>query len=133
MQLNALFRLAFATAPPHGLTLLHRVTRRLIMQKAHGHTVRRRLPSTSYSAPIACRHTVSGSISLSSLESFSPFPHGTCPLSVASEYLALGGGPPGFLQDFSGPVVLWNSVRREHFLSSTGLSPSTVGLSRPFD
>jgi hypothetical protein len=39
MQLNALLRLAFATATPHGLTLLHRVTRRLIMQKAHGYTV----------------------------------------------------------------------------------------------
>src|SRR5919197_798322 len=30
---RALFRLAFATAPPHGLTWLRRVTRRPIMQK----------------------------------------------------------------------------------------------------
>ena len=34
---NALFRLAFATATPHGLTLPHTVTRRLILQKARGH------------------------------------------------------------------------------------------------
>ena len=35
----ALFRLAFASAPPrNGLTLLQTVTRRIIMQKARGHT-----------------------------------------------------------------------------------------------
>ncbi len=35
----ALFRLAFASAPPrNGLTLLQTVTRRFIMQKARGHT-----------------------------------------------------------------------------------------------
>ena len=35
----ALFRLAFATASPNGLTLLQKATRRLIKQKARGHTV----------------------------------------------------------------------------------------------
>ena len=34
----ALFRLAFATATPHGLTSPHTVTRRLILQKARRHT-----------------------------------------------------------------------------------------------
>ena len=34
----ALLRLAFATATPNGLTLLNKVTRRLIMQKVRGHT-----------------------------------------------------------------------------------------------
>src|SRR3984893_4979281 len=44
-DLDALFRLAFATATPHGLTLPHTVTRRLILQKARGHfTSARRLP-----------------------------------------------------------------------------------------
>ncbi len=38
-NLVALFRLAFASAPPrNGLTLLQTVTRRFIMQKARGHT-----------------------------------------------------------------------------------------------
>ena len=37
---------------------------------------------------------------------FSPFPHGTGPLSVTREYLGLGGGPPRFTRDFSGPVLL---------------------------
>jgi hypothetical protein len=34
MRLNALFRLAFAPASHHWLTLPHTVTRRLILQKA---------------------------------------------------------------------------------------------------
>src|SRR5919204_635604 len=34
---NALFRLAFATAPPPGLTSPHTTTRRLILQKARHH------------------------------------------------------------------------------------------------
>ena len=37
---------------------------------------------------------------------FSPFPHGTCSLSVIREYLGLPGGPGRFTQDFSGPVLL---------------------------
>src|SRR5207244_12157053 len=36
-KLGALFRLAFATAPPHGLTSPHTITRRLILQKARHH------------------------------------------------------------------------------------------------
>src|ERR1700744_2308535 len=37
---------------------------------------------------------------------FSPFPHGTCSLSVTREYLGLGGGPPRFTRNFSGSVLL---------------------------
>src|SRR5215469_2621806 len=55
----ALFRLAFATATPHGLTLPRTVTRRLILQKARGHFTH---PEGCY-APTACKHTVSGTIS----------------------------------------------------------------------
>ena len=80
--------------------------------------------------PTDCRHTVSGTISLSLQEYFSPFPHGTGPLSVTREYLALGGGPPRFPQDFPCLVVLGNSTQKDHSLSSTGLSPPMVGLSR---
>ena len=43
---------------------------------------------------------------------FSPFPHGTSSLSVARECLALGGGPPRFARDFSGPALLGNNARR---------------------
>src|ERR1043166_5773950 len=56
---GALFRLAFATATPHGLTSPHNVTRRLILQKARGPFT----PPQGRHAPTACRHTVSGTIS----------------------------------------------------------------------
>ena len=76
-HLFALFELAFASATPIGLTLRHRITRRPMMQK-----VRRRTFPEGHSASTACRRAVSGTISLPSPGYFSPFPHGTCPLSV---------------------------------------------------
>ena len=88
------------------LTLLHLVTRRLINQKARSHPVN--------GTPTACRHMVSGSISLPSPGFFSSFPHGTCPLSVIRWYLALEGGPPRFPRDFSCPVVLRIPLRYLH-------------------
>ena len=57
-------------------------------------------------APTACRHTVSGTVSLPSSGCFSPFPHGTGSLSVMHEYLGLEGGPPMFRQDFTCPALL---------------------------
>jgi hypothetical protein len=79
-------------------------------------------------APTVCRRPVSGSVSLPSSGCFSPFPHGTCSLSVSKEYLAFGGGPPIFRQDFTCPALLDMSSGASH----TGLSPAVVGLSRPF-
>ena len=67
------------------------------MQKARRHT---------QSAPTACRHMVSGTISLPCSGYFSPFPHGTGSLSVSREYLALPDGPGGFTQDSSCPALL---------------------------
>ena len=63
---------------------------------------------------------------------FSPFPHGTGPLSVAGEYLALEDGPPGFPQDFPGPVVL-GAAPAHPSVSLTGLSPSMAKLSSLFN
>ena len=83
-------------------------------------------------APTACKHTVSGSISLASQASFSPFPHGTCPLSVTREYLVLGGGPPRFPQGSTGPVVLGNTTQGWRHISTTGLSPSLEAFSNAF-
>ena len=51
-------------------------TRRFIMQKARRH---RKKP-----APTACRRMVSGTFSLPCKGCFSPFPHGTCSLSVSA-------------------------------------------------
>ena len=95
------------------------------MQKARRHTFP---PEGEHSAPTACRHTVSGTISLPLQGCFSPFPHGTGSLSVVGEYLALEGGPPGFRRDYSCPVLLRNRPGGSSF-SLTGLSPSMARLS----
>ena len=102
-QTNALLRLAFATAR-FRLTLRVRITSRLIKQEARHQAFP--YPKTRHSPLTACKHTVSGSISLPSQGCFSPFPHGTSSLSVANEYLALESGLPRFPRGFSCPVVL---------------------------
>ena len=61
---------------------------------------------------------------------FSPFPRGTRSLSVTIEYLALEGGPPGFEQGFTCPVLLGIPLGFAK-ISSMGLSPAMAGLSRP--
>src|SRR5690554_4913769 len=121
----ARLRLAFAAAcrTSSYLTLPARVTRRFIMQKARRHPTK--------GAPTACKHMVSGSISLLCSRFFSPFPHGTGSLSVSGEYLALADGPAGFTQGFSCPALLRIPVGFTR-KSCTGLSPSTMQLSRCF-
>src|SRR4051794_10334726 len=74
------------------------------MQKA-----RRHIPKN---APTACRHAVSCTISLPFRGTISPFPHGTSPLSVTREYLALEGGPPRFSPRFTGADLLRNAIGR---------------------
>src|SRR5215813_14371124 len=59
-----------------------------------------------HSPPTACKRVVSGTISLPSQGFFSPFPHGTGSLSVASEYLALPDGPGRFKQGCLCPALL---------------------------
>ena len=80
-------------------------------------------------APTACGRTVSGSLSLRCSRCFSPFPHGTCALSVSRECLALADGAAGFGQGSSDPALL--RVRpRLAVVSRTGLSPAPARLSR---
>ena len=81
-------------------------------------------PSPRSGAPTACRLPVSGTISLPLSGCFSPFPHGTSSLSVTREYLALGGGPPGFRPRFTAAVLLRNFDRQVSALSPTGRLPS---------
>src|ERR1700727_2242906 len=93
---DALFRLAFATATPHGLTSPRPVTRRLILQKARGHPERLpRLVGTRFQALF---HDPSPGC-------FSSFPHGTISLSLPR-------GLGRFPRDFTGPVLLGNTLRR---------------------
>src|SRR5689334_23481035 len=60
--------------------------------------------------PTACKHVVSGSLSLPAQGCFSPVPHGTRSLSVTRESLALEGGPPGFTPGYSCRALLRNTT-----------------------
>ena len=117
---NALFRLAFATASPHGLTSRRNTNSQAHSSKgtlsqfencsnglyAHGFRYYF-IPLTGY---------------------FSLFSHGTSPLSVIEEYLGLTGGPAKFTPNFRGSVLL-GVTQKSHELTSTGISPSVSQLS----
>ena len=66
---------------------------------------------------------VSGSISLPSPGFFSPFPHGTSALSVATEYLALDRGRPRFRQGFSCLAVLRYRIKETYACRVRGFHP----------
>src|SRR5918993_1649084 len=126
MRLNALFRLAFATASPHGLPSPHATNSQAHSSKGTPS------PRNKSSAPTDCRQTVSGTISLPSRGTF----HHS--LTVLVRYRS-----PGSIQPYQ--VVLADSrqitgVRRYsrtpqegHTLSSTGLSQSTASFPTLFD
>ena len=91
-------KLAFATATHlKCLTLLERTNSQDHYAKGTPSHLR---------APTACRRTVSGSISLPYSGYFSPFPHGTCSLSVSQEYLALPDGSGRFTQNYTCSALL---------------------------
>ena len=122
---NALFRLAFATAPPHGLTSPHTITRRLILQKARSHITNK--ASLVY-APTACRHTVSGTISRPLTGALFTFP---------SRYLFTIGHQGVFRltrwswqihTGFLGPRATWDPLQQ----STRFRLPDSHGLRRHF-
>src|SRR5205085_4303295 len=103
-------------------------TRRIIMQKARSQSSK--ATEVASQPPTACRHVVSGSLSLPALGCFSPVPHGTRPLSVTRESLALEGGPPSFTPDYSSRALLRIATSHSSVPSSTGPSPSLAPRSR---
>ena len=81
-----------------------------------------------HSPPTACKRVVSGTVSLPSQGFFSPFPHGTGSLSVASKYLALPDGPGSFSQGSTCPAIL-----RSHWKQDGIFTYGAVTLyGRPF-
>jgi hypothetical protein len=125
---DALFGLAFATAPPPGLTSPHTTNSQAHSSKG---TPSPPHPQGMRKAPTDCKQTVSGTISLPSRGTFH------LSLTVLVRYRS-----PGSIQPYQ--VVLADSrqisgVRRYSgtrttglTLSPTGLSPSTAPLSRGF-
>ena len=90
------------------------------MQKARRHCLS--------AAPTACKRTVSGTISLLCSRSFSPFPHGTCSLSVSYAIFSLTGWARLFHAEFHVLRATLDYTRLPE-TSSTGLSPSMAQLS----
>src|ERR1700687_6094998 len=99
----------FPSGPPtlSLVNLRRRITRRIILQKARHQPLVAR--ATVASDCLWVRGFRVSFIPLSGC--FSPFPHGTGPLSVTLKSLALEGGPPCFPQDFTCPVVLRITAR----------------------
>ena len=120
MQLFARLRLGFPTAPVlYTLTSLHTVTRRPVLQKVRG--------SGFITASSACKHRVSGSLSLPSRGAF----HLSLTVLFAighQEVFSLGGWAPllptGFLVSCGTP-----DPRPLTHISPTGLLPSPAELS----
>ena len=106
MGLDALFRLAFATAPPpKGLSLATSNNSPDHYAKGTQSGIHESCDSRIALPPPVSR-LVSGSISLPYQGFFSIFPHGTCSLSVAYEYLALEDGSPRFSRGSTYRVIL---------------------------
>ena len=99
MQLNALFKLAFASAPDlKSLTLLHTIARRTVLQKVRGSSYKD-VPQLVNIWFQVLFHSPPGVLFT--------FPSQYYALSVTKEYLALRGGPRSFPQGFTCLVVLW--------------------------
>ena len=120
--------LGLACAPAPGLVPLnHAAPGQLAGSFFNRHAVTRQIR-----APTDCALPVSGSLSPPSPGSFSPFPHGTTPLSVAGGTRALGRGRPGFPPRSPCRAVLTVPATRGRPVPRTGLSPPLAGRSRPF-
>ena len=63
---------------------------------------------------------------------FSPFPHGTCSLSVDYEYLALEDGPPHLQTGFHVSRPTYRALSSTEDFSHTGLSPTMASVSKLF-
>ena len=121
----ALFGLAFATATPPGLTSPHATN-----SQAHSSKGTPSRPACNHAddAPTDCRHTVSGTLSLPSRGTFHPS------LTVLVHYRS-----PGSIQPYQVVLADSHGISRAprysgtaatvRSMSSTGLSPTTVGHS----
>ena len=107
---NALFRLAFATDTPHGLTSRHNTN-------SQAHSSKGTL--SPQKAPTACKHTVSGTISLPSRGTFH---HSLTVLSTIGhqEVFRQPSGLGRFTQDSTSPVLLGHCPRHAPTSSAYG-------------
>ena len=122
----ALLGLAFATATPHGLTSQHTANSQAHSSK--GTQSRPLFTRNNGDAPTACRHTVSGTISLRSRGTFH---HSLTVLSAIGHQgiFRLNGWSRQIHTGFLGPCATWEISKRAVQISATGVLPSTPDLS----
>ena len=102
---TALLGLAFATATPHRLT-----SPRTTNSQAHSSKGTPSPPTKESSDGL---YATGFRYYFTPLPGyFSPFPHGTCPLSVTKEYLGLAGGPARFTRNFRSSALLGETLQR---------------------
>src|SRR5947209_14803586 len=91
------------------------------------HAVTTTSANTHRDAPTACRHTVSGTISLRSRGTFH---HSLTVLSAIGHQgiFRLSGGSRQIHTGFLGPHATWVILKRAAQISTTGVLPSTPGL-----
>jgi hypothetical protein len=102
---NALFRLAFATAPPPGLTTLRTLTRRLILQKARHHPPKK-VSSDGLQAPGFRSYFTPLTGVLFTIPS-----RYSCTIG-RWEYLGLPDGPGRFTRDYPSPALLGDTAKK---------------------
>ena len=104
------------------------------MQKARSQPSRGSPPTQP---PTACRHVVSGPLSLPAKGCFSPVPHGTRPLSVTRESFSLGGWSPQLRARFLGSGATqehrWPCLVAFAYRALTVCGPPFQGSSTGFD
>ena len=119
----ALFTLGFPSAPyTQYLTLPNSETRRTVLQKVRG--------SFSFKSSTACKHKVSGSLSLPSRGSFHLSFTVLCAIGHWAVF-SLGGWSPRLPTRFHVSRGTLDPARSLP-VSCTGLSPSVAGLPSPF-
>jgi hypothetical protein len=119
----ALFRLAFAAATPPGLTSRH-------VPDSQAHSSKGTPSPHQRRALTACRHTVSGTLSLPSRGTFH---HSLTVLSAIGhqEVFRLTGWSRQIHSRFHGPAATREITPTGMQFSPTGLSPSTADHPRP--
>ena len=128
---NALFRLAFATATPPRVNLAtHRNSQAHSSKGTPSPTLSRRTRPTALTA---CRHTVSGTLSQPLTGALFTFPSRYWSTIGHQEVFSLTTWSWQIHTGFHGPRATREPPKRDTAISPTGLSPSTVGLPRPFD
>src|SRR5664279_3590386 len=115
----ALFGLAFATATALALTSLLNATSQAHSSKGTPSPFTRKSSDGLYARGFRYYFApLSGY--------FSPFPHGTCPLSVTKKYLGLAGGPARFTANFTGSLLLGVTLRRRRVFVYGGITLCAV-------